>query len=142
MLRFVQLLLGEAPPLQAVGLEHFQCAGEQADLVGTAEARNRRLEFLVGDLTHGVHNRRQRIEDAVAHSEPGGEADRDSDHRDHAAGDQEIGECRLRLLVDQHCMVARGAAQRGEIRRQAGDLVVEIEHRDEAGAAADAQQEQ
>ena len=55
---------------------------------------------------------------------------------------EEIGECRLRLLVDLHRVLARGAAERGEVRRQAGDLVVEIEHRDEAGAAADAQQEQ
>ena len=142
MLRFMQLLLGEAAPLEAVGLEDLQRAGEQADLIGAAEPGNGGLEFLVGDLAHGMHDCRQGGEDAVAHSEPGDEADRGGEDRNHAAGDQEPGERGLRLLVDLHRMVARRAAQRGKLRRQAGDLVVEIEHRDEAGTTADAQQEQ
>ena len=68
MLRFVQLLLGQALPLHAVDLEHFQSFGEQADLVGTAQSWNRGIEFLIGDLTHGVHDRRERTQNAVAHT--------------------------------------------------------------------------
>ena len=137
----MQLLLGQAAPLDPIGLEHFQRAGEQADLVGAAEARNGRLELLVGDLAHGMHDRRERIEDTVAHGKPGGEADRDGNDCDHAASDQEPGECGLGLLVDLHCVFARRTAQRGEVGRQAGDIVVEIEHSDESRAATDPQQE-
>jgi hypothetical protein len=141
-LRLVHFARGEALPLDAVGLEHFERAGQEADLVGAAEAGNRGGVFLVGDIAHRPHHRGQRPQDAVLHGAVGGHADNGREQRDHDAGGEEVGEGRLCLLIDLHGVVAARAAQRGKLLGQAGDLVVEIEHRDEAGAAADRQQQE
>ena len=129
-------------PLDAVDLEHLESFGEKADLVGAAQSWNRGIVFLVGDLAHRVHDRRERPQNAVANHEIGREADGRGDQRDGDAGDQEIGERRLGLTIDLKRVVPARAAERAEFVGEAGDLIVQIEDRNEPGASADAQQEQ
>ena len=130
---------------QTVPVDARLTAGETVFSLASINGESEPRVFRAGQRVPAGHRRHdlgQRAQYAVAHRKKGDPADGQHDHGDPGKGEEEDREDRLRGAVDLQRMIVAGPGQGSEIRRNRGQLGIQIEHGHEARPAADRQHRQ